>query len=107
MTMDEDFENIVTKVVQMAQKWAQMTQLLKLHRIISKLVQNLFSSVLIMTMDEGFKSNVTKLVQMAQKVVQMTKNWNHTELSQNSYWTYFKHGDYEYEQRFGNYPMCQ
>ena len=44
--MDEDVENVVTKVLQMAQKVAQMTkylacaqgyQILKLHGIISKL----------------------------------------------------------------------
>ena len=40
--MDKDFEHVVTKVVQMAQKRGTKGQSLKLRRIISNLVYGLF-----------------------------------------------------------------
>ena len=57
----------------MAQKVAQMIKTLKLHRIISKLVQRPILSVLITNMDGDVENVVTKVFQMAQKVAQMTK----------------------------------
>ena len=51
-------------------------------------------------MDKKTENIVTKVLQMAQNLAQMTKNWNCTEFSLSWYLNYFKHTDYEYEQRF-------
>ena len=60
LNMGEDFENIVTEVVQMAQKVAQMIKILKLHtQNYLKICTKPISSVLIMKMNEDFKNIVT------------------------------------------------
>ena len=59
-------------MVQIAQKVAQMMKILKLHRIISKLLQKPILSVLITNMDGDIENVVTKVIQMAQEVAQMT-----------------------------------
>ena len=62
-----DFDNTITKLVQMAPKNGTNDQKLILHRIVSKSVQCQFSNMLIMNMDIIFENFVTKLVQMAPK----------------------------------------
>ena len=102
MNMDEDFENIVTKVVQMAQNWHKW-QTIEIARNCLKIGAKPTSSLLIMNMDNDFENVVTKVVQMAQKVAQMTKYWNCTELSQSCCKTYFECADYDHGRRFWNY----
>ena len=67
------FKNFVSKLVQMAQKVAQMTKKLCFIDCL-KVGTEPISNMLITNIDMTFEDIVTKLVQMAHKVAQMTTN---------------------------------
>ena len=75
--MDKNFENIVTKVLQMAQNVAQMTQIQNALNSL-KVGPERISNMLMTNMNKDFEDVVTKVLQMAHKVAhvmaQMTKN---------------------------------
>ena len=82
MNINKNLQNIVTKVLQMAQRVAQKWHKcpkIEISQNCLKIGAKPISSTLIMNMGEDFENIVTKVVQMAQKVAQMTKNSNCTE----------------------------
>ena len=105
MSMDEDFQYIVTKVMQKAQKLVRRTNNWNSKRL-SQTNSQPIPSVLITNVGEDFENIVNKMVPMGQKVesmvTKMIKNWNCTDWPQNWGWKCFKLGDYLYEQRVGS-----
>ena len=83
MNKDMIFENTVVKVVQAAQKVAQLTKNWNSMELSQNWYKAYFNHADMMS--RNFENTVTKVVQMPHKVAVMTKELNCIELSQNWY----------------------